>query len=66
MSGQRSRLRRLEAERGPSVSLWASLPSDLQAQVTPEALDRAAQGAPESLHSDRPALALWAFLARQS
>ena len=54
MTGRASRLRRLEDQRGPALSLWATLP---------EALERAAQDAPDSLRGDVPALALWAFLS---
>ena len=63
MTGRASRLRRLEDQRGPALSLWAALPEDRRAQVTPETLERAAQDTPDSLRGDVPALALWAFLS---
>ena len=63
MSGRLSRLRRLEGERSPALSLWETLPAGMQAQTTPEALEQAAQDAPDSLKTDLPALALWAFLS---
>lgn len=66
MTGRASRLRRLEDQRGPALSLWDALPEDGRAQVTSEALERAAQDAPESLRGDVPALALWAFLSVSS
>ena len=63
MTGRASRLRRLEDQRGPALSLWDALSEDRRAQVTPEALELAAQEAPEGLRGDVPALALWAFLS---
>lgn len=44
MTGRASRLRRLEDQRGPALSLWDALPEDRRAQVTPEALGRVGKG----------------------
>ncbi|PTA68992.1 hypothetical protein C8263_04120 [Deinococcus arcticus] len=56
---------RLEARRGQAVALWDALPEDLRAQVTPDALNRAALEAPDSLRGDVRALSLWAFLCSE-
>ncbi|GGS14538.1 hypothetical protein [Deinococcus knuensis] len=62
MTGRRGRLSKLEAQRGRAVTLWEALPEHLRADVTPEALERAAQEAPEGLRGDVRAVSLWAFL----
>lgn len=62
MTGRRSRLSKLEAQRGRAVTLWEALPEHLRGDVTPEALERAAQEAPEGLRGDVRAVSLWAFL----
>ena len=63
MSGRLARLRRLEEKGSAAQSLWEALSEERRAQVTPEALERAAQDAPDSLRGDLPALALYAFLS---
>ncbi|MHA0040717.1 hypothetical protein [Deinococcus sp. PEB2-63] len=62
MTARRGRLSRLEAQRGRAVTLWDALPEHLRADVTPDALERAAQDAPDALRGDVRALSLWAFL----
>ena len=67
MSGQRSRLSRLEAQHGPLMSLWEQLRPDLQAQVTPDELEAQARlllesGQGGAVRHDGPALALLAYL----
>ncbi|MFC6748507.1 hypothetical protein [Deinococcus aquaticus] len=44
------------------MTLWEALPEHLRADVTPEALERAAQEAPPTLRGDVRAVSLWAFL----
>lgn len=58
MSGQRVRVRRLEAQADRAVTLWETLPPHLWADVTPEDLRRAAEEAPDALRSDVRALSL--------
>ena len=55
------RLARLEGQR-QAGTLWEALPEDLRGQVTREALERAAEDAPDGVRRDREALALWAYL----
>ncbi len=67
MTGQRSRLSKLEAQRGKPLSLWENLPPDLRAQVTPDELEELARlllesGEAEAVRHDGPALALLAYL----
>jgi len=65
--GQRSRLSKLEAQRGQPLSLWENLPFDLRAEVTPDELEAQARrllesGEGKAVRHDGPALALLAYL----